>query len=218
MLQNILSDMDGLEARLRRVAPMGYMLALNIRHLTPEYFQASYPDDWVRIYTERRYVLFDPIVVWARFAQGRIRWSEIQGGFSRGAGKHVLEHAGRFGLTYGGAVSSRGPAGDHSLCVLSGARQDRELQDAELEEMSSILDAMVAAVGKHAGVSEVELEALRDLADGLTHNEIADRRGISPATVKKRVERARVVLGGRNAVHAVAIATRRGLILTDPTF
>ena len=36
--------------------------------------------------------------------------------------------------------------------------------------------------------------------------------------IKKRLERAREVLGARNAVHAVAIATRRGLIFTDPTF
>jgi LuxR family transcriptional regulator len=41
---------------------------------------------------------------------------------------------------------------------------------------------------------------------------------VSPATIKKRLERAREVLGARNAVHAVAIATRRGLIFTDPTF
>jgi len=52
----------------------------------------------------------------------------------------------------------------------------------------------------------------------MTHNEIADARMISPATVKKRLERARVILGARNGVHAVAIATRRGLILTEPTF
>ena len=42
-------------------------------------------------------------------------------------------------------------------------------------------------------------------------------RALSKA-VKKRLERAREVLGARNAVHAVAIATRRGLIFSDPTF
>lgn len=66
--------------------------------------------------------------------------------------------------------------------------------------------------------AKVTPEALRDLAAGLTHNEIADLRGVSPATIKKRLERAREVPGARNAVHAVAIATRRGLILRDPTF
>jgi LuxR family transcriptional regulator len=84
--------------------------------------------------------------------------------------------------------------------------------------MAAILEEIVAAVGKQAGLSDVELEALRDLAAGMTHNEIADQRGVSPATIKKRLERAREVLGARNAVQAVAIATRRGLIFSDPTF
>lgn len=218
MLHNILPDMEKLESRLRRIVPAGYMLALNIRHLTPEFLQSTYPPDWIAIYTERRYVMFDPIVTWARFSVGTTRWSEIPRGYSRGAGLQILEHARQFGLNYGGVVSSRGPAGSHYLCVLSGARIDRELRALELQGLSAILDEIVEAVGQHAGLKEVELEALRDLAAGLTHNEIADKRGVSPATIKKRLEHAREVLGARNAVHAVAIATRRGLIFTDPTF
>lgn len=218
MLHNILPDIEKLEFSLRKIVPAGHMLALNIRHLTPEFFQSTYPADWVSIYTERRYVMFDPIVAWARFSVGTIRWSEIPGAFARGAGMHILDHASRFGLNHGGVVSSRGPAGNHCLCVLSGAREDRELRASELRAMSVILDRIVGAVGDHAGLTEVELEALRDLAEGLTHNEIAEQRGVSPATIKKRLERARDVLGAKNAVHAVAIATRRGLIFTDPTF
>lgn len=218
MLHNILPDMGKLERRLGTIVPAGYMLALNIRHLTPEFLESTYPADWIRIYTERRYVMFDPIGAWARFKVGSTRWSEIPNGFSRGVGAHVLDHARQFGLNYGGVVSSRGPSGSHCLCVLAGAREDRELRASELKNMADILEALVGAVGQHAGLTEVELEALRDLASGLTHNDIADQRGVSPATIKKRLERARDVLGARNAVHAVAIATRRGLIFPDPTF
>jgi LuxR family transcriptional regulator len=184
MLQNILPDIEKLETRLRGVVPGGYMLALNIRYLTPEFLQSTYPSDWVTIYTDRRYVLFDPVVVWARFSVGTTRWSEIPTGYSRGAGLHILDHASKFGLNYGGVVSSRGPSGSHCLCVLSGARADRELRLSELQSMAAILDEIVEAVGEHAGLAEVELEALRDLAAGLTHNEIADQRGVSPATIK----------------------------------
>jgi len=162
--------------------------------------------------------MFDPFVAWSRFNVWMTRWSDIPTGFSNGAGLHILDHARQFGLNFGGVISSRGPAGDHCLCVLSGAREDRELRASELKSLAGILDAMVGAVGEHAGLTEVELEALRDLAAGLTHNEIADQRGVSPATIKKRLERAREVLGAKNAVHAVAIATRRGLIFTEPTF
>lgn len=218
MLHNILPDMEKLESRLRKLLPAGYMLALNIRHLTPEFLQSTYPSDWVSVYTDRRYVMFDPVVTWARFNVGVTRWSEIPAGFCKGAGQHILGHARQFGLNYGGVVSTRGPSGSQCLSVLSGARGDRELRTREMKGLADILNAMVDAVGQHAGLTEVELEALRDLAAGRTHNEIADQRGVSPATIKKRLERAREVLGARNAVHAVAIATRRGLIFTEPTF
>lgn len=135
MLHNILPDMEKLESRLRKIVPAGYMLALNIRHLTPEFLQSSYSPDWITIYTERRYVMFDPIVTWARFSVGTTRWSEIPSGFSRGAGLHILDHARQFGMNYGGVVSSRGPSGSHYLCVLSGAREDRELRASELQGM-----------------------------------------------------------------------------------
>jgi LuxR family transcriptional regulator len=210
--------MAKIEARLSEIAPAGYMLALNIRHLAPEFFQSTYPPEWMRTYTEQRYVMFDPVVVWCRFSVGMTRWSDIPSTFARGAGKHIFAQASKFGLVYGGAVSSRGPSGDHCLCILSAAREDRELTPSEIADLSTILDELVSAVGKHAGLTEVELEALRDLAQGLTHNDIAELRGVSPATIKKRLERAREILGARNAVHAVAIATRRGLIFTEPTF
>lgn len=214
MLRNVLHNMDELEARLLRVAPAGYMLALNIRHLTPEFFQSSYPADWITIYTQKRYLLLDPIVLWARFSHGCTRWSEVHAGFVREPGRLVLEHARSYGLSYGGAVSTRGPAGGHRLSLLTGARQDRELDDAELAELASVLEEMVAAVGDDGGLGDSELQALQDLASGLSHNEIAALRGISAATVKKRIERTRVALCAKNGVHAVAIAIKRGLILT----
>lgn len=217
-MHNLLDDMEAMEARIHAVAPMGYLMALNIRYLTPEYFRSTYPEEWVRTYNERRYALFDPIVLWCRFKSGTVRWSDIDKGFFQGVGGHVFQHAAKFGLNYGGGVSSCGVSGASTRCLLFGARSDREMTDGELGELEAILDTLIGAVGKHAGLKEVELEALRDIAAGMTHNEIADRHKISPATVKKRIERARTLLGAKNAVHAVAIATKRGLILQEPTF
>lgn len=218
MLQNIFADMQGVETRLREIVPGGYALTINIRHLTPEFFVSTYPSDWVMIYTERRYALFDPVTVWCRFNEGIKRWSDIDIGVLRGVGNHVMTHAAQFGLVYGGAVSLSNKSNPAVKSLISGGRADREMTDEELTELAEILDRIVEAVGQHAGLSVPELETLRDLATGMTHDDIADRHGISPATVKKRIERVRKVLGARNAVHAVAIAARRGLILTDPTF
>lgn len=218
MLQNIIDDMDGMEARLLSIAPKGYTLAVNIRYFTPEFYISAYPDPWVEIYTTRRYALFDPVTLWCRFNEGVTRWSDIEFNALRSVTNIVMEHAESFGLKFGGAAALRSGAGSGVKSLLCGARDDRELDDEELADLGAILEEISAAVGQHAGLSETELEMLRDIAMGMTHNEIADARMISPATVKKRLERARVILGARNAVHAVAIATRRGLILTDPTF
>ena len=218
MLQNIIHDMEGMDARLMAIGPKGYMLALNIRYFTPEFYLATYPPQWVEVYTARRYALLDPVTFWCRFNEGVTRWSGIEFSALRGAGNHIMQQAESHGLKFGGAASIRSGAEAGVKSILCVAREDRELSDDEMASLAGILEQISDAVGQHAGLSESELETLRDLALGMTHNEIADVRMISPATVKKRLERARVVLGARNGVHAVAIATRRGLILTDPTF
>jgi DNA-binding CsgD family transcriptional regulator len=218
MLQNIIDDMDGMDARLRSIAPTGYTLAVNIRYFTPEFYVSSYPKPWVEIYTTRRYALFDPVTLWCRFNEGVTRWSDIEFSALRSVSNIVMEHAQSFGLRYGGATALCSDGGRGVKSLLCGAREDRELDDAELVDLQNILVEIMGAVGQHAGLSEAELETLRDIGMGMTHNEIADARRISPATVKKRLERARVILGARNGVHAVAIAAKRGLILTEPTF
>lgn len=218
MLQNIIDDMEGVEARLQQIAPLGYTLAVNIRYFTPEFYISTYPEAWVEIYTTRRYALFDPVTLWCRFNDGVARWSEIEFVAFQSVGKIVMDHAQTFGLNFGGAAAIQSGSGKGTRSLLCGARGDREFRDCELVELLSILEEVSSAVGQHAGLSEAELEMLRDIAMGMTHNEIADARMISPATVKKRLERARDVLGARNAVHAVAIATKRGLILPDPTY
>ena len=57
-----------------------------------------------------------------------------------------------------------------------------------------------------------ELEVLRLAADGGSTATIAERLGISPATVKSHFEAGYAKLGARNRAEAVAIAFRRGLI------
>lgn len=208
-------DMTDFEDRLAAIAPMGFTLAVNVRSLTPEYMLSTYPEDWVRIYAERRYMLFDPVSIWGRLYSGRVRWSEIDLGPFNQLGAYVMDQAQKHGLVYGGGAARNEMGGDGTMSFLFGARADREMTDGELAETESILDQILRRIGPHSGMSEVEMETLRDLAAGWTHKEIAHARGVSIDTVKKRLERARQVLSARNAVHAVAIATKRGLILND---
>lgn len=58
-------------------------------------------------------------------------------------------------------------------------------------------------------------DVLNLLASGCLHKTIAERLGIAKSTVSEHVEAVVKRLGARNSVHAVAIATARGL-LEDP--
>ncbi len=57
-----------------------------------------------------------------------------------------------------------------------------------------------------------ELQCLELLAQGESGKRIAHRLGISEKTAETYVANARRKLGGRNAVHVVAIAIVRGLL------
>ncbi|WP_299483260.1 LuxR family transcriptional regulator [uncultured Paracoccus sp.] len=208
----VLSEFEG---RLAAIAPMGFTLAVNVRSLTPEFMLSTYPEPWVRIYADRRYMLFDPVSIWGRFNTGTIRWSEINLGPFTQLGSFVMDQAKKFGLIYGGGAARNEMGTDGTMSFLFGARSDREMTDAELADIGDILNMILQRLGPYSGMSRVELETLRDLAAGQTQKEIAIARQISPETVKKRLERARIALDARNAVHAVAIATKRGLILND---
>lgn len=57
-----------------------------------------------------------------------------------------------------------------------------------------------------------QAQTLRLTADGLTRKEVARALSLAPVTVEEHIKRARAKLGARNALHAVAIAIRRGII------
>lgn len=62
------------------------------------------------------------------------------------------------------------------------------------------------------GFAPKHIEILQLLADGFTADEIGQRIGYSPHTVKGHVEDMRATLRARNRSHLVALAMQRGLI------
>jgi DNA-binding NarL/FixJ family response regulator len=60
-------------------------------------------------------------------------------------------------------------------------------------------------------MTENRRRVLQLLADGLTHKEIADHLGLARATIGTRYWRdVKVILGAKNAAHAVRIGFERG--------
>ena len=77
----------------------------------------------------------------------------------------------------------------------------------------SYIDPALAKVTKPAGkLTERELEVLMLLAEGLQHEEIGRRLGISSETVRTHLRKASDRLGASTRTQAVATALRLGLI------
>ncbi len=62
------------------------------------------------------------------------------------------------------------------------------------------------------GISNRELAVLRELADGASNQEIADRLGISPNTVKTHIARLFEKLGANRRTDAIARARALGIV------
>jgi DNA-binding NarL/FixJ family response regulator len=77
----------------------------------------------------------------------------------------------------------------------------------------SYLDPAVASTGEPRGrLTERELDVLRLLAEGLQHEDIGRRLGISAETVRTHLRKACDRLGATTRTQAVATALRDGLI------
>jgi DNA-binding NarL/FixJ family response regulator len=76
----------------------------------------------------------------------------------------------------------------------------------------SYIDASLGETSAAAELRGRELETVRLLADGLTHDQIGKRLSISPETVRIHLRNASARLGTSTRTHLVATALRRGLI------
>ncbi|MDN5789122.1 autoinducer binding domain-containing protein, partial [Pseudorhodobacter sp.] len=212
MLEHLVPGFQEVNESILTIAPSGYILMLNVRYLTPEFYHTTYDPEWVEQYKLRRYTFFDPILLWSTVNTGARRWSEINLLGMKATSTRVMEQAKSYGLTYGAIFVERNTASEGERCILSAGRADREFYDAEVIELGAAFQYLISAVGKHAGISASERSALQGLAEGLNQDEIALRDGVTRDAVKKRIERARRTLGAANTTQAVAIAVMKGLV------
>jgi len=86
------------------------------------------------------------------------------------------------------------------------------------QTLLALLDGFAHAAPRHQpwtagdGLTSRELEILRELANGITDQEIAARLGLAAGTVKTHIRHILHKLGARNRTQAVAWVLREGLI------
>lgn len=198
-------DLDKLLRELDAMAPMGIAVGLHIKFASPLLHIHTYPEEWVRIYSEGAYALRDPLIWWGSSTRGATRWSEIDLPDPFG----VWSLAAQFELNYGVAVAC-GPM--LSRTVVGIARADREFTDEEIARAEAIVLRMHKLTEPPRQLTKAQVEALKCIADGDRLAAAAFRLGISESAIKARLASARERLGVRTLPEAIQKAQNLRLI------
>lgn len=202
------SDQTSLElglARLRRLAPQGYALGLHIRFASATMMIQTYDQAWIERYTERGYMLCDPMVSWGFATTGVSRWSEMNFPDPH----DVFGQAAAFGLRYGVAVAH----GEISSRSIGGfARADREFNDEEISQIHETVKLLHTASTPPESLTNAQRHALRLVASGSRHAEAAALLGISESALKARLKSARDRLYARTTAEAIQRAREYKLL------
>lgn len=202
------SEHTGLElglARLRRIAPEGYALGLHIRFASAHIMVQTYRQDWIDRYTERGYMLCDPLVSWGFSATGAIRWSALNFPDPH----NVLGQAAEYGLKYGVAVAC-GPT--QSRTIGGFARADREFTDTEISQITQTVELLHQEATPPQSLTNAQRQALRLIAAGFRHAEAASQLNISESALKARLKSVRERLYARTTAEALQRAQEYNLL------
>ena len=193
-----MSDVLGLDhglSQLSDLAPRGYALGLHIRFAAAHLMIQTYDPRWTEIYTEKGYMLADPMVFWGFGNDGAIRWSDID----LPDPLNIMGQARRFGLTFGVAVST----GLTSSRTIGGfARDDREFTDTEIARIRSVVETLHERATPPDRLTPAQRMALRLVAKGNRHAEASAVLGISESAFKARLRAAREALFVRTTAEA----------------
>lgn len=202
MISNLIPGFEAELETLRTIGNRGFFVGFGINLSGAEHMQNEFPEGWQEEYQKGIYYIADPVLIWVFSKTGRARWSKIPIADVRGVMIRARAYEMNYGAVFARHVRSK-------KCFLSVARNDRELTDDEMSNLDARFDAWTTIILDRAALTDKELNVLRLLRDGEGQAAIADRLGISEATVKKRANTACAKLGARNRTQAVAIAMAR---------
>ncbi|MDE9451096.1 autoinducer binding domain-containing protein [Aliiroseovarius sp. Z3] len=192
-------------AKLSDLAPKGYALGLHIRYASAHIMIQTYDPRWSQLYTEKGYMLADPMVFWGFGNEGTIRWSALNLPDPHG----ILSQAAGFGLKYGVAVSHGSTA---SRTIGGFARDDREFTDDEIEKIYELVVELHDRSTPPEQLTSAQRMALRLIAKGSRHAEAAALLGISESALKARLRSARERLFVRTTAEAIQRAQEYNLL------
>jgi LuxR family transcriptional regulator len=201
----VAQDIDDIIAQISEIAPEGFNFGFHVRFSRPALVKMTYRADWSRLYSERKYILCDPSVIWAMMNDGAARWSEIDLADPLG----VMEAAATHGYNYGVAI---GRGDIESKTIGSAARSDREFDDDEITAIQDAVSLVHEMLGQGPGLKPHHIAALQMVEEGLTYEESCERLNLSRTAFRARLAMVRRELSAKSNADAVRIAIEQGLL------
>ena len=103
-------QMRDLLSQISKTCDTGFALAIHIRFTRPALLFRTYRQDWIEHYSEKGFMLSDPVVHWGLMNSGTVRWDDLSEQDPAG----VLSDAKTFGLANGWTYSV-GPAASRTI-------------------------------------------------------------------------------------------------------
>lgn len=190
---------------------------------------ANWEPSWIERYVARKYIAIDPTIkhllrtnrsfTWAQAVKAyenhphyRRMQKMMQDGKAHGlVSGHIFPVFGRNGLM--GATTFGGPV-DIELSPVEVMLLETVTRTTyfKLLEFEGVAYANKVGDGNDILLTHREIQALSNMADGMTSPEIAEVLKVAPTTIDWYGASVQEKLEARNRIHAVAIAIRKGLV------
>lgn len=190
---------------------------------------ANWPEAWIARYVEKKYIVTDPTIKYLLRANRSFSWEQavefyrnnpqyrrmqkmMQDGKAHGLGSgYIFPVFGRNGLM--GATTLGGP-GEIELSPVEIMLLDTVTRSTYIKLLEFMGGTFADKVSEGAEIvlTHREVQALSNMADGLTSPEIAAVLDVAPTTVDWYGASLQEKLAAKNRIHAVALALRKGLI------
>jgi LuxR family transcriptional regulator, quorum-sensing system regulator SdiA len=149
-------ELRGFLAQLGDHCDTGFALAIHIRFTRPSLLFRTYRQDWIEHYSEKGFMLTDPVVHWGIMNAGEITWDDLAPHDTGG----VLADAKRFGLTNGWTYS----VGEMDSRTISGlTKSGAPFTEADRKTLRAIVDKVHALTDGIENFDPEVLEAMRAL-------------------------------------------------------
>ncbi len=143
-------------SRLSALCDTGFALAVHIRFTRPSLLYRTYASDWIARYSEKGYMLSDPVVRHGLTNTGTVVWADLMADDPAGVIADAVAHGLHNGWNY-----ATGPANSRTLCGFT--KSGVAFSQDQMDQARALVDQIHALTDGIEHFGDAEMDALRAL-------------------------------------------------------